>query len=165
MPAPIDPIKIQRYALYRTRGLSITNAYDKASPSAQDRKRKSTAAQASAFNALPEVQEAVKVAMKGAQIADLLSQAEWLTQTIDLKEHCIAKGNLNAAAGANRQLGQATGALRDRVVIDHLYRLEDSALIERLAGGDQLLTITLQRMIGKTAFTQDVVSDDVIEIL
>ena len=146
--------KEQRFAALIAQGVSYADAYRETHPNSKA-KDESLRVEASKFASRPNVTLMVRELLRSSRLSDLTSIGEWHEKLMDAIKRAKDDDAHSAEMTGLRQLGQATGALQNTVMLDATGLLDDTAIIARLAGDDPRKAAMLRAIIGAEEFEQE----------
>ena len=86
--------------------------------------------------------------LAAVKLEEIISQGKWLRGVVEGAEIIFQKGNYAAWANVQRLIGQATGGLKDTVVVEADGAARDRDLIEAASGLDPELKRLIRRKMG-----------------
>ncbi len=96
----------------------------------------------------PQVRGRLQALLRSQKVQDLISAGEWGQMVADGCDKAWRDNNMTAYFNGTRQLGQALGTLKDNVALSIEQRVDDDALLGRLAGDDVAKLAALQQILG-----------------
>ena len=148
-------VQEQRFAALVAQGVPYTEAFIDIRPKSKAWKPESLRPEASKFAARPNVVTMVRELLRSSRLSDLTSIGEWHEKLMDAIKRAKDDDAHSAEMTGLRQLGQATGALQNTVMLDATGLLDDTAIIARLAGDDPRKAAMLRAIIGADDFDQE----------
>ena len=132
----------------RAQCMSQADAYDATHPD-KGRTRKTTVEKASRLFTQNNAKAMIRDLLSSVKIEALMSREEWFLSLQDDLATARELQNMPAVANLQRQAGQATGGLKDSVVVETDGAEIDRQLIEATAGLDPELRAWIIRTAGK----------------
>jgi len=132
----------------RAQCMSQTDAYEATHPN-KGRSRKTTVEKASRLFAKNNVKAMLRDMLSSVKIEALMSREEWFLSLQDDLATARELQNMPAIANLQRQAGQATGGLKDSVVVESGGAERDREIIEAAAALDPELASVIKRKMGK----------------
>ena len=150
----------QRFAALIAKGYTQTDAFKEIRPRCKAWKAKSITDKASEFAKRVGVQAAVREALRASKLSDIDSVPEWHGRVQSDIEKAREDGAHASVMTGNRMIGQSLGAVQQNVVLDATSLMDDAAIINRLAGGDEHKAAILRAIIGSEDFVSDAPRSD-----
>ena len=141
----------ERFAGLIASGYTYSDAFRATNAKAHSMPDEQIRQHASQWANRPNVVSIVRSRLNEAKLATIESIQAWFAKGIALREEARQAGNYNAAQGFHRQIGQANGALQDKLTITGPEQ-SDESLIAQLSKGDATVAAMLSKMIGKDSF-------------
>ena len=132
----------------RAQCISQADAYDATHPD-KGRTRKTTVEKASRLFAQDNAKAMIRDLLSSVKIEALMSREEWFLSLQDDLRTARELQNMPAVANLQRQAGQATGGLKDSVVVESGGAERDREIIEAMAALDPELERVVRRHLGK----------------
>ena len=142
----------QQFATLLAKGYTQTDAFKEVFPRSKGWKPTSVNSKASTFANRVSVQERVRELLRAAKLSDIDSVTEWHGRVQADIEKARDDGAHASVMTGNRMIGQSLGAVQQNVVLDATSLMDDNAIIDRLAGGDEHKAAMLRAIIGADDF-------------
>ncbi len=145
----------QRFAILLAQGVTQTDAFKAIRPRSRNWEPASVTNKASEFARRASVQARVREALRASKLSELDSIPEWHARVQADIETAREDGAHASVMTGNRMIGQSLGAVQQNVVLDATSLMDDNAIINRLAGGDEHKAAILRAIIGADDFEQE----------
>ncbi len=103
----------------------------------------------------PSVADFVAEILREARIEDLDTAQKAFSDLLRDIEAARQAENWTAVAALSRMRLTYHGLLKDRILIDHVERMSDAELIERISGGDPRRAELARELIGPASFDDE----------
>jgi hypothetical protein len=130
-----------------SKGMNLTEAYS-ASRNCRSRSKHNIEVAASRLAGKPECKKLIHELLRDARVTDLDSIGKMYADLLGDMASARKDGNHTALAAYSRLRAQIMGAVNERLIVSDERVTTDTALIERLAGGDKVKVAELTKLLG-----------------